>query len=61
MTDGDYTDNLSQSFCLSWLGFGFGSMEAEAEAEAEAVDDRLKEAEAKENLTTVASLVPGVI
>ena len=25
MTDGDYTDNLSQSFCLSWLGFGSGS------------------------------------
>ena len=25
MTDGDYTDNLSQSFCLSWLGFGLGS------------------------------------
>ena len=26
LTDGDYTDNLSQSFCLSWLGFasGFG-------------------------------------
>ena len=25
LTDGDYTDNLSQSFCLSWLGFGSGS------------------------------------
>ena len=22
LTDGDYTDNLSQSFCLSWLVFG---------------------------------------
>ena len=32
-----------------------GSMEAEAEAEA--VDGRLKEAEAKEKLTTVASLL----
>ena len=24
LTDGDYTDNLSQSFCLSWLVFGSG-------------------------------------